>query len=561
MHTRSFILALALPACAYEPLGQCKTDGNCTTGLTCQSGVCVSCPGGVCGASKVIPAAGDSIVVYPVPYSGLSSLTVSFPANAVPAGTTVTLGTRSCANVPPSPGNVCVTAFDLAANGVTRFSRPVHVTGLNLTSLKPGTVLVVARIEGAAWVDVITAVVGGGGTFKTLHASGSLPGILLPGTYVLYQPAPGSPASLLVADFGIALIPDDGFGNAGLQIVSLYNDDGTPLATPTLSGLPVNGIDLDGAGLTPDGSEGVMVDGSNFVVFFSGVGSGVPVASTTTIDVTNYGGDGDAIAIMPNGDEAIVSADGNALVVISGIASGQPRLATSIPLSTLRDGLVVSNDGKVLLARGGSALTVFSIAPVTPGPGPLGGTLSHSFTHVVDFTVPLSAGEDGRDGMALDPADGSRAVIVGSSTSATIQLLTGLPGTAASPPTLHAVVPISGAAIAHAVAITPDGTKAVVGTETGLILFTGVDTGTLLQAGPPFNPSFFAANTTFTLSSAGVSTLGITLDGQFVVAMTASPAATNGALLTIPFQGSGFGAPVGQLTGIAVPANDQIMMH
>jgi hypothetical protein len=520
-----------------------------------------------------MPASGDTIVLYTTPYSAVSQILTRFAAGVVPAGTQTTLSATGCAGVPaPPPGATCVSAFNIDTAGVTSFPRPVRVTGNNETSLKPGTLLLVAQLVGGAWVDVITAMTGVGGAFRTLHAAASLPGIRSPGTFLVYQPAPG--AVTPVADFGIALVPDDGNGTSGLQIVSLYADDGSPFATPILSSLSPLGGDLDGSGLTPDGSEGVMVDGSNSVVFFSGIGSGVPLVSRTQIDVTNFGGDGDAIAISPNGDEAIVSADGNgtAFAVITGIASGQPTLATSIP-ETLppQDGLAISNDGTALLARGQGGLSVFSIAPIAPVPGPLGGTVSHSYTHVADFTVTVSFpyGEDGRDGMGFSPLDSSRAVVVGTNgllpPGAEIQLITGMPGTAAVPPLLQTAQVVAGATWAAAVAVTPDGTRAVVGTDAGLVMFSGVDTGALAQVGPPFNPSFTNKQTT-TLAAGGVPTLGITLDGNYVVAMTPGPGTTgpdysNGTILMIPISGTTFGAPVGQLNGVAVPNNDQIMMH
>ena len=60
-----------------------------------------------------------------------------------------------------------------------------------------------------------------------------------------------------------------------------------------------------------------------------------------------------------------------------------------------------------------------------------------------------------------------------------------------------------------------------------------------------FDPSYtLATGATSTLSAGGVPTLGITLDGQYVVATTALPAALTGTVLTIPIQAGGLGAPV-----------------
>ena len=544
--------ALALSAaCSYAPPGSCTVDSDCGAGLSCTSEVCVACPAGICPAIKVIPATGGAVSLYTTPFSTFSSLTANFPAGSVPAGTTAQLVYVPFATVPaPNPRNVYVTAFELKTDGVTQFSSPIRVSGINVSTLHSSTVLIVAKVQpDGSWVDTITAVTGGASGFRTLRPSTKLPGILGPGKYVAYLPARGS--STVVADFGVALCADDGSG-VGLQVISLYDDDGAVLATPSSSALRLNGGDLDGASLTPDGSQGVLVDGANLVDFFSDVGSGFPTESATEIDIANYGGDGDAIAVLPNGDEAIVSGDTNSLVVISGIVGAMPRLAIAIPLPDTRDGLVMSNDGRVLLARGQTGLTVFSVASVPSSPGPLGGNTAHSFTQTGDFPNALNpTGEDGRDGMGCDPADSSRAVIVG---NGSIQMLTGLPGS----PTLGSVLPIAGVNQAFAISLTEDGQRAIVGTNAGLVMFTGVDTGSLQQTGAPFNPGFTVGGQRFTLASAGVPTLGITLDGKYVVVMTGSG---NGVLLTIPIQANGFGAPVGQLNGVSVPNNDQILMH
>ena len=559
-----FALALAALSCEYAPPGQCKADADCSVGTVCQTGVCVSCPGGVCGASSVLGTAGGTISFYPQPYSTGSSITLSVSANAIPDNTTVSVAGRDCSGLPPSPtGGTCVLAFDLAASGVTQFARPIRLNGANITQQKSGSILIVARIEGNSWSDIGMAVVGGNGTFRSLHPTTTLPGVTKPGTYVLFIAAPGSPEALFVADFGLALIPNDSVGTSGLQIVALYDDDGNPLQQPTLSLMPIGGGDLDGAAITPDGSQGVMVDGGNFVVFFSGIGSGTPVASSFNIDVSAYGGDGDSIAITPDGNEAIVSADGSSLVVITGIAIGRAQPSQTIPLSGLADGLVMSNDGKVLLARGSGGIDVYAVTPRTPVAGPLGGTSYHDYTSITTITSQIGgpAGEDGRDGMAVSPFDGSRAVVVGGFGTPRIYLITGLPGSASSLPVVHAGVPISGASTAWAVSVTADGTRAIVGTDAGLVMFTGVDTGNLVQAGAPFNPTFSAAGAVYSLSQAGVPTLGISLDGQHVVALTASPTDSNGTLLMFPILSNGFGPAVSMLTGVAVPSNDQLMLH
>jgi hypothetical protein len=312
-----------------------------------------------------------------------------------------------------------------------------------------------------------------------------------------------------------------------------------------------------------------MVDGGNFVVFFSGVGSGNPLVLATKLDVTAYGGDGDAIAILPGGDEAVISADSNQLVTVTGIASGNPVLTDVIPLTDFVDGLTISDDGTVLLARGGSTVLAIAISPIAPRAGNIGGTATHAYTTVRRFDVAGSAGlGDGRLGMAISPLDSSRGVVASvsgvapSPTVSSIQLITGLPGTVATPPVLHAPVIMSASvSLPYAAAITPDGTRAIVGADVGLLMFTGVDTGTLVQSGPPYNAGFAPASPGSFTNPGGVFTLGITLDGAFVVALSPIPDFNNGTLFTIPILPAGFGATVGKLTGLAIPVNDQVLLH
>ena len=91
-------------------------------------------------------------------------------------------------------------------------------------------------------------------------------------------------------------------------------------------------------------------------------------------------------------------------------------------------------------------------------------------------------------------------------------MLTGLPST----PVLNTPVDLSTLGIEpFAVSVTPDGKFAVVGGYGGLLLFGGVDTGTLTQVGSLDAPTYISSSGTVTL--ANVTTLGITLDGKYAV--------------------------------------------
>jgi len=519
--------------------------------------------------------------------NGTSTLNFSFPANAVTQASTVTLTPMGSSDLPLalSSGTTFVAAFGLAVSpAISSFGAAVGLSGNVDPTISSGTTLQLAMFQdppaasspaararwrrtalepmttGSQWIVVSTLVVGLNGSLTQNLATTDLPGIIGPGQYVLFIPAPGT---TIVSNFGVVLMGDDGMGTGNcadaLQVIYLYDAQGNPLATPAINCLSYSGAsDLDGTALTPDGSQGVMVDGGNTVRFFSGLQTGTVTASTNTVDVSAYGGDGDSIAIMPNGDEAVVSADGTCasgltcLLLVSGIVSGNPKPAITITVPDLRDGVVISNDGQELLARGPSGLTVFAIAPVTPYTGSEGGTASHSFTQIIDLSALGSQGnmEDGRDGMAISPVDSSRAVVITS--SGALQLVTGLP----SNPQVAASASITPSVSSPmSVSITPDGTTAIVGGFTGVSMIAGVDTGTLAEVGTVYSPTYTSSGSSVSLSL--VSTLAITLDGKYVAACDEE----NSALLVIPITSSGFGTPVGVITGIAPPANDQMVVH
>lgn len=493
--------------------------------------------------------------------SGVNTLNFNFPANAVTTSAVATIAEAT--GVPPNKGfekgvNVdktisCtgtqLTAFTISVPNVTVLGASVMMDGFFASTTTVGATYNIAMLVNNAWVDVATLVVKANGAFTMNIVSVDWPGILAPGTYSIYLPDPGCN---VVSNLGIAITSDDG---STLQTVHLYDASGAALATPTMTTLLFSGGgDLDGQALTPNGSQGILMDGGNDIFFFSGVQTGTPVASTATLNISTYGsGDGDSVAIMPNGDEAVASADGTQGVVVSGILSGTPALADIITFPGARDGVLISNDGTVLLARGPTGLTVFQIAAITPKTGSLGGLISHSFTQTSDLPALAAFSEDGRDGMAISPIDSSRAVVVATSLDTkSAAMLTGLP----SAPVAGTALDLTGISTALSVSITPDGKTAIVGTDVGLVMLSGVDTGTLAPVGTgPFAPTYTAAGGSVTLGN--VSTLGITLDGKYVAACDEF----NGSLLTIPIAPSGFGTPVGILTGITCPANDQMVMH
>jgi hypothetical protein len=486
----------------------------------------------------------------------LGALPVPFAVKSPQSARAVQRGTQTTS--PPS-NTTCpfLGAFHMTVTPakITAFLTPALLSGNVDPTIASGTTLNLAMLQNGAWAYVATAVVGANGAYVQNLPSVALPGILGEGHYVLCQPKSGGTT---VSNLGIALIADDsnGSGQAAdtVQVVHLYDAKGNPLATPTVDYLSYpNAGDLDGQAMTPDGSQGILVDGGNTLRFFSKVQTGTPVADTYTLPIPySAGGDGDSVAIMPEGDEAVVSADSsNNLLLVSGILSGSAVAADLITIPSSRDSVVISADGKVMLARGSSGLSVFAVSPVTAKPGGLGGTVAHSYTYVSDLSTLGSNGAyDGRGGMAISPVDSSRAVLI-SPYPMTIALVTGLPNT----PVAGSSLDLSAAGNVYSVSVSPDGKSAVVGGDKGLLLISGVDTGSLAIVGSVYAPTYTGVSGSVTLGT--VRTLGITLDGKYVVVCDYD----NSALLVIPITTTGFTAPVGVLNNFAVPYNDQMLIH
>ena len=476
-------------------------------------------------------------------------------------------------------------------------------SGIVPNSIPSGTQLNIAINQSGTWVDVATALVGAGGSFQSTPPTLSLPGITAAGTYLVYVPASGTNTAQI--NLGFSLIADDGTAPlaSGLQFVQVEDPSGNALPVPTTTYFPIpNADDLDGEALTPDASHGAVVDGSNLVHFFSGIPQHNFVLSGTTVDITAYGADGDSIASLPSGDEVVASGNGTQLAVISGILSGSPVVADTINNAggtSDRDGLVLSADGKVLLSRGSSGLDVFSIAAVAPHTGSTGqGTTSYTFTlkTTLTSTIPTPL-EDGRDQMAISPADSSRAVVTGydpNTGDVVANLLTGLPNSTtvsaihirlpavthrrrsrqSREPSTHRTplsVTLTGANISYAVTITPDGTTAYVSTGAGIVTLTGVNTGTLVQSGGFYAPVVTTPGGPFTVEAA--TTIGVLPDGKYLVEVVDSDGdvgptgSTNstqgdGILIVAPIgAGHALGAPVGQLNQVVTPFNDQMITH
>jgi hypothetical protein len=354
---------------------------------------------------------------------------------------------------------------------------------------------------------------------------------------------------LTFRSFGFALFSDDSSatdaqGNGKLELVQLYDSGGNLRPSLTLQSTPVaSGYDIESIALAPDASSAVFADGARQVRFITGLDKGAPQIVTRTLDVSPYGTDADAVVMLPTGDAAIAALDtSNTLAVVTGIRAGKPAVTATIPTPDLRNGLVLSNDSKTLLARGYSGITAFAVGSGSPAAFAQTGNLTN---------VPALDSADGRAGMAISPTDSTRGVAVGQGPA--LALLTGL----SSAPSAQSTA-ISGARSAYAAAISPDGKTAYVGTDAGIAVFSGVDSGALTQT------QFYQPPLSAGVQLAQISSLALTLDGRALVAVgvsSATQSATNGYLQVLPISNGTLGAPVATVSGVAVPESDQLLIH
>lgn len=408
-----------------------------------------------------------------------------------------------------------------------------------------------ALIATTLTLGTLLAACGGGG-----GGGGSVPSTTTPGGGSTPTPQQHTPPPDLTATrIGVAVFGDDQNGPGNLQIATLFGGSGQPV-TATLSTLAMPFMyDLEDIAIAPDWSNAVVADGARTLRVLSGFASNAPGVSKYTLDVSPYGNDLDALRVLNNGDEVVATLDtSNQLLHVSGLLGGKPVAAETIPAPDVRNGLTLSADNKVLLARGYSGLTAYSVSTVTPAQGALGGWVYHSFKQTANLTnVPALDAADARAGVAISPTDSSRAVVVGGGPS--IVEVTGLPGSASC---LTPVAITGGARNAFGVSISTDGTMAFVVTDNAIVSFSGVNTGTLQQI------QYFPVPVGSGDSLTHIATAAVTPDGKYLVAighLASNPSATTGDLVVLPISSSGVGAPVTTVTGVVVPDNDQVIVQ
>lgn len=373
-------------------------------------------------------------------------------------------------------------------------------------------------------------------------------------------------------NLGKTLFSDDGYNGGGMGQLWLGSS-----ANLGASGTSVFGnTEISQISLAPDGSLGVMTNGSSKLYFFRGANTGTISVSGALLDFSSYGHgtDGDSVVLLPNADTALVAADSNGMLEIAGLRNFAgsngfaPVSETSIQTGENISGLALSFDFRTLLARG-QAVHVYAVSANPPYTVTGVGTISPP---VVPFPDPNDP--DGRGGLAISPQDSTIGVVVGLTAqnggTPEISLITRLSSNA----NVVGTVPISGANHAYGVAISQDGTTAFVGTDLGIAVFTGVNTGSLAQVGvSPIEP--MAGNTVL----GQITTLAVTPDNSNPVLLVmglpafsncgsgggsgiGGPPSCGGFLDQLPIFGAGSLGPAATWQGsVPIPSSDQLIAH
>jgi hypothetical protein len=341
--------------------------------------------------------------------------------------------------------------------------------------------------------------------------------------------SPGPSSAACVISLGIAYQPDGGTGAFhGLQVSHFEgNDQKTcagvgPAATPmvvnfqnSVGALAVGNTNVDAIAVEhgPGAGYSLLQD-----VFGAAAGILVPAGTPYDVDaepptpVPSAGAtstpllaplipDVTSVSIIDDGATGVAmvagpAANPPALVALTSLTNAPPSFGLSIPYTgatfthptgpdlprtIVRVSAISTTTGPVALVRGQSDLLVYAISLVGSG---------YQFNETAeDATLGTGASLAplrGKGNIALDPLDASRALLAGTTAggSTTITLLSGLPKSIVK----SAPLVLPAGAIVRSMDIATNGERAIVGTDVGIFVISGVNS-TALSLVPPFHPS------------------------------------------------------------------------
>ncbi len=285
-------------------------------------------------------------------------------------------------------------------------------------------------------------------------------------------------------------------------------------------------------------------------------GSNAPSPSATATNAPLLA-DAQSIVILGNGSAGVALTTGTAgggtpgaIVALTSLTNAPPQYGSAIPFSgssftlknitpNARSIVRIGSDPNqmVALARGPRDLLAFAVTLVGSG---------YQFdAKAVDATLGSNTTLRGAGAIAFDPLDSSRALVGGTSAAGggtTLTLVTGLPSTIVKSSTLTMPGNV------RSIAVTDNGTYAVVGTDAGIVVVQGIDAGTLATV-TPFAPAAGTASasapnyrtcagTSAVLTS--IYSVALSGDQRFLVALGTTPGLTcasgyNASIVAVPF--------------------------
>ena len=409
--------------------------------------------------------------------------------------------------------------------------------------------------------------------------------------------SPGPSSAPCIISLGLAFEPDGGNGHGfhGIQAVHYEgNDDNTcagvgPTATPMAVLLQnsvgeiafgASGIDAVAIEQNTSGGYSVVQD-----MFGAAVGTLVPagepydvsippptaapsagvtatpVAAPLIPDVSGVSIIGDStsgVAVMVG-----PSATPGAIVALTSLTNAPPQYGLDVPYSDpnytlpnppdvprsiIRISPAATSAGNTAFVRGLSDLLAFTVKFANAG---------YQFNATADDTT-LGTGTPlrGNGNIAFDPADGTRALIAGTTAGGTnvLTLVTGLPTAIVRTATLS----LPAGANIHSVLVAGNGVYAIAGTDLGIFVINGIS-GSALSLVAPFDPSPLSsqanaipytncnggASSMTTVYSVGLSRGALPSNAleDYLVALGTSagvscPSGNNATLVAVPFNPS-----------------------
>lgn len=354
------------------------------------------------------------------------------------------------------------------------------------------------------------------------HSNNSTPKPVVTATAVVTA---GPSASPCVISLGIAFNPDGGNGNGfhGVQVTHYEGNDQNlcggvaPAATPMAvvfpssvsqlafgsEGVDTVAIEQNGTGgysLVQDvfgGQVGQLVPaGSSYDVNLppptpSATSTATPIVAPLIPNVTGVS----MISDSTNGVAIVVgpAASPPAMVALTNLTNAPPDYGLNVPFSGTTYTLKTIPDLPRSIVRLSGTTTTAGTTALVRGPGDL---LSFAVTVAASGYLFNAEADDtnlgsgtvlsGKGNIALDPADGSRALVGGTTAGGTtvLTLVTGLPLKIVETATLT----LPAGSNIHSIDIAANGDVAVIATDVGIYSVTGVDSS-LLTLVTPFHAS------------------------------------------------------------------------